>query len=91
MEVIVCLIFYAGNSQASLNNTVTKWDISFSKYFLDERLGVHFKIHDLLNSANNYSSEVIATGRIESYTDVLPRYFMLTLNYRFDWVGKKGK
>lgn len=89
LSTITNLIFYAGNSQASLNNTVTKWDLSFSKYFLDERLGVHFKIHDLLNSANNYSSEVIATGRIESYTDVLPRYFMLTLNYRFDWVGKK--
>ena len=80
---------YAGNSQAALNRTATKWDASLSKYFLDDRLGIHIKAHDLLAQANTYRSEVTTTGRIESYTDVLPRYLMLTVSYNFNWVGKK--
>ena len=81
--------FYAGNSLDALNRTVTNWDASLSKYLLDNRLGIHLKAHDLLAQANTYRSEVTATGRIESYTDVLPRYLMLTVSYNFNWTGKK--
>lgn len=82
-------VFYAGNSQALLNQTVTNWDASLSKYFFNDRLGLHFKIHDLLAQNRVYQSEVTTTGRIERYTDVLPRYFMLTLSYNINWMGKK--
>lgn len=82
-------IFYAGNSLPSLNRTVTKWDARLAKYFLDDRLGVKFTASDLLNQASPYHSEVTATGRTETYTDVFPRYFLLSVSYRFNWVGKK--
>lgn len=86
---IIRTTLYAGNSQAALNRTVTSWDASLSKYFLDNHLGIHIKAHDLLAQSNTYRSEVTATGRIESYTDVLPRYLMLTMSYNVNWVGKK--
>lgn len=88
-STIIRTTFYAGNSQAALNRTVTAWDASLSKYFLNGRLGVHIKAHDLLAQATTYRSEVTTTGRVESYTDVLPRYLMLTVKYNFNWVKNK--
>lgn len=88
---LIQTIFYAGNSLAALNRTVTNWDASLSKYFFDDRLGVHIKAHDLLAQATTYRSEVTTTGRIESYTDVLPRYLMLTVSYNFNWVKNKQR
>lgn len=89
ISTLIKTTLYAGNSQAALNSTVTNWDASLSKYFLDDRLGIHIKAHDLLAQANTYRSEVTTTGRIESYTDVLPRYLMLTVSYNFNWMEKK--
>ncbi len=86
---LVQTTLYAGNSQAALNRTVTNWDATLSKYFLNDRLGVHIKAHDILAQANNYRNEVTATGRIERYTDVLHRYLMLTVSYNFNWAKKK--
>lgn len=85
---LIRTILYAGNSQAALNRTMTNWDVSLSKFFLDDRLGVHIKAHDLLAQATTYRSEVTTTGCIESYTDVLPRYLMLTVSYIFNWMKK---
>lgn len=68
---------------------MTNWDASLSKYFLDDRIGIHLKVHDILSQANNYANEITATGRIERYTDVLPRYLMLTVSYNFNWTSKK--
>lgn len=89
LATLIRTTLYAGNSQAELNRTVTNWDVSLSKYFFDDRLGIHFTAHDLLAQASTYRSEVTTTGRIEQYTDVLPRYVMLTVSYNFNWVGKK--
>lgn len=89
LATLIQATLYAGNSQATLNRTVTNWDATLSKYFLNDRLGVHIKAHDILAQANNFCNEVTATGRIESYTDALPRYLMLTVSYDFNWVRKK--
>lgn len=91
LATLIRTTLYAGNSQAELNHTVTNWDVSLSKYFFDDRLGIHFTAHDLLAQASTYRSEVTTTGRIEQYTDVLPRYVMLTVSYNFNWMGKKNK
>lgn len=91
LATLIRTTLYAGNSQAELNRTVTNWDVSLSKYFFDDRLGIHFTAHDLLAQASTYRSEVTTTGRIEQYTDVLPRYVMLTVSYNFNWMGKKNK
>jgi hypothetical protein len=88
-STILKTTLYAGNSQAVLNRTVTNWDASLSKYFLNNRLGIHIKAHDLLAQANSLLCEVTTVGRIEQYSNVLPRYVMLTVSYNFNWVGKK--
>ena len=88
---IVRTTLYAGNSENSLNKTVTNWDATLTKYFLQDRLGLHFIAHDLLAQASTYRSEVTMTGRTESFTDVLPRYFLLRITYSFSWIGKKNK
>lgn len=89
LATLIQTTLYAGNSQATLNRTVTNWDATLSKYFLNDCLGVHIKAHDILAQVNNFHNEVTATGRIERYTDVLPRYLMLTVSYNFNWVRKK--
>lgn len=89
LATLIRTTLYAGNSQAELNRTVTNWDVSLSKYFFDDRLGIHLTAHDLLAQASTYHSKVSTTGRIEQYTDVLPRYVMLTVSYDLNWVGKK--
>lgn len=81
--------YYAGNSESVLNKTVTSWDATLSKYLLSNRLGIHILAHDLLAQASTYRSQITQVGRTESYTNVLPRYFLLRLTYSFDWVGKK--
>lgn len=88
-STLIKATFYAGNSQAVLNRTVIKWDASLSKYFLNNHLGIHLKVHDILAQANNYSNEISAMGRKEHYTNVLPRYFMFTVNYNFNWSKNK--
>lgn len=88
-STLIKATFYAGNSQAVLNRTVIKWDASLSKYFLNNHLGIHLKVHDILAQANNYSNEITAMGRKEHYTNVLPRYFMFTVNYNFNWSKNK--
>lgn len=86
---LIQTVFYAGNSQQVLDRTLTNWEITISRYFLNDRLGIHFTAHDILDQASTYSSEVTATGRLENYTDVLPRYFMLSLSCNTTWIKKK--
>ena len=86
---LIQITLYAGNSQAELNQTATNWEASLSKFLFNDRLGIHLKAHDILAQANAYRSKVTSTGRIEYYTDVLPRYVMLTISYNLNWVGKK--
>ncbi len=41
-------------------------------------------MHDFLAQATTYRSKVTTTGRMESYTDVLPRCLMLNVSYNFN-------
>lgn len=81
--------FYAGNSLNVSQRAVTDWNATLSKYFLEDRLGVHFRANNLLARSGIYNSEMTAANYMESYADVLPRYFMLSVSYSFKWTGKK--
>ena len=45
--------------------------------------------YDMLHSLNNVSYLVNAAGRVVSYTNVLPRYFLLSVQYRLSIQPKK--
>lgn len=44
---------------------------------------------DLLHSLSNVNYAVTASGRTVSYTNALPRYFMLSVQYRLSIQPKK--
>lgn len=79
--------FYAGNSLQTLNRTTTNWQASLGKVFFNERLTISLTANDILGQADSYRSEVTANNRIESYTNVLPRYVMLQIHYTFSKTG----
>lgn len=87
---LVNTTFFSGSSQDNLNDARTNWDITLSKYLLNDNLALQIKVHDLLNDASTYRSEVTSTQRIENYTDVLPRYLLFSVSYRFNWTSKKN-
>ncbi|MEG1839302.1 MAG: outer membrane beta-barrel protein, partial [Bacteroidaceae bacterium] len=53
-NTIIRTTLYAGNSLEHLNRTTTYWDTKLSKYIIDERLGFHLRVHDILNQATTY-------------------------------------
>lgn len=82
---------FAGNSDRTLDETVTRWDISLRKYFLDDRLGLCLSVNDVLAQASTFRSSVDAMARTETYTDIIPRYIMLRVSYRMEWSSKRKK
>ena len=45
--------------------------------------------YDILNQMKGVTYSVNAQGRTQTLNTVLPRYFMLTLAYRFDFKPKR--
>lgn len=79
----------AGTSSDGLNRLQTRWDASIQRDFLDGKLGIRFSVNDILNQAGTISSVFSSTGRTETYTNVMPRYFMLTITSNFNWSKNK--
>ncbi len=46
---------------------------------------------DLLHQLNNVTYAVNAQGRTETYRNILPRYVLLHIQYRFNFMPKKAK
>lgn len=79
----------AGTSSDDLDRLQTRWDASIQRDFLDGKLGIRFSVNDILNQADTISSGFSSTGRTETYTNVMPRYFMLTITSNFNWSKNK--
>ena len=73
-----------GYADSRLNTNDFVWNARLSRPFLKGKLLVMLDGFDLLGQLDNVTRIVNAQGRTETYTNVLPRYALLHLVYRFN-------
>ena len=78
-----------GYSDPSLNTTDLVWNARLAYSTNGGRWTFMLDGFDLLNQLSNVSYNVNAQGRTETYTNVLPRYALLHVQYRFMIQPKK--
>ncbi len=66
------------------------WNSTVSYSFLDDKASASLKIYDLLNQNNNVKRTSSEDYIQDVQSTVLKQYFMLTLSYKFNTLGKKG-
>ena len=86
-----CANIYNGFADASINKVHCQWNASLARCFLSDQLSVKLIANGILTPKNNIYSSINATSRVESYTDILPRYFMLSVVYSLDWTQKSKR
>lgn len=86
-----CANIYNGFADASVNKAHCQWNASLARCFLSDKLSVRLIAHGILTPKNNIYSNINAISRVESYTDILPRYFMLSVVYSLDWTQKSKR
>ena len=91
LEINTDLSLYTrtGYADDALNSSEFVWNARLSRPFLKGRLLVMLDGFDLLGQLDNVSRTVNAQGRTETYTNVLPRYILLHVVYRFNKQPKK--
>lgn len=76
---------YNYNGGASMPNVVDEWiwNMSIGRKFLKKNAAeLKLQIYDLLKSRTGYSQNISAYSFTQSYTNYMPRYFMLTFSYK---------
>lgn len=78
-----------GYADSRLNTSDFVWNARLTRPFLKGRLLLMLDGFDLLGQLDNVTRIVNAQGRTETYTNVLPRYALLHVVYRFNKQPKK--
>jgi hypothetical protein len=65
------------------NNSVTLWNASMNREFLDNRLTVQFHINDILGQNAGISRSIAANQISQTTSNVIGRYWMLSVVYHF--------
>jgi hypothetical protein len=89
LHSFLTLLKNAGSESSEFNRTQVRWNADLSKDLFDGKLTVKLSAHDILDKAGTRSYEYSALSRTESYTNVIPRYFMISLISNLFWTGKK--
>ncbi len=80
--------FRRGYEDSALNTTEWIWNASVQKSFLKGAMTVKLDAVDILGQLSSITYRVNAQARIETWTNSLPRYVMLTVGYRFNFTPK---
>ncbi len=80
-----------GYAYSELNTTDIVWNARLSYGVKGGKWLVMLDGFDLLRQLSNVTYNVNAQGRTETFTNVLPRYALLHIQYRFDVHPKKRK
>lgn len=78
-----------GYESSTMNRDDLVWNARLSKNFLKNRLNLMLDAWDILGNLSNVNAGIDSRSRWEYYTNVIPRYVMLRLVYRFDKQPKK--
>ncbi len=91
MELNTDLTLYTrtGYADTRLNTTDLVWNARLTRPILKGRLLLMVDGFDILGQLDNITRIVNAQGRTETYTNVLPRYALLHMVYRFTKQPKK--
>lgn len=81
----------SGYSNSRLNTTDLLWNARLSYSLMKDRLLLMLDGFDMLHNLSNVTYSVNAQARTETFVSVLPRYFMLHVQYRFNRQPKKRK
>ncbi len=73
-----------GYESETMNRDDLVWNARLSKSFLKNRLSLMLDAWDILGNLSNVNAGIDSRNRWEYYTNVIPRYVMLRLVYRFD-------
>ena len=79
----IALYTRTGYTDEQLNTSDFVWNARLSRPFLKGKLLVMLDGFDILGQLDNVTRTVNAQGRTETYTNVLPRYLLLHMVYRF--------
>ena len=79
----------SGYADASLNTNDVVWNARLAHAFFKGKWMVKLDGFDILGQLSNVTRTINAQGRTETYTNVLPRYALLHVIYRFDKKPKK--
>lgn len=83
--------FRRGYEDSALNTTEWIWNAWIQKSILKGNMTFKLQAVDILGQLSAISSRVDAHGRSETWTNSLPRYVMLTVSYRFNFMPKAMK
>ena len=78
-----------GYEGSSLNTDDLVWNARVSYTTLKGKLTFMLDAFDILNQINNVTRVVNAQGRVETFTNALPRYALLHVAYKFNIMPKK--
>ena len=79
----------SGYNNKKMNTTDLIWNARLSYSLLKGQLQLMLDGFDMLHNLSNVTYDVNAQARTETYINVLPRYFMLHVQYRFNRQPKK--
>lgn len=80
-----------GYSDKNFNSDRFIWSVNLEKSVINGRLNIRAEVFDLLNKMSAYSYSINAQMQSESYRNVLRRYAMLSLTWRFNANKKRTK
>lgn len=79
-----------GYTGSSMNTDDLVWNARLSHIALKGKLTIILDAFDILNQINNVTRVVNAQGRVETFTNALPRYAMLHMAYKLN-IAPKNK
>ena len=90
MEVNTDLTMFSrrGYTSADMNTNELVWNMRIAKKMMDGNLSVMLDGFDLLGQLSSVRNVITAEGRTETWNNVIPRYALLHVVYRFN-VNKK--
>ena len=91
MQISTDITMYSrrGYSDTTMNTNELVWNARLSKRFLQGNLVLKLDAFDLLGKLSNVRRTINSQGRIERWNNVIPRYALLSLVYRFNKQPKK--
>jgi hypothetical protein len=75
---------HRGYSDKAMNTNELIWNTRLTKNLLKGKLMISLDGFDLLGNLSNRQYVLNSQGRTENYTNVIPRYAMLRVSYRFN-------
>jgi hypothetical protein len=79
-----------GYQDASMNDTQWLWNATLSKQLLKGAMTIKLAVTDILGQIDPVYITVNAQGRTETWTNTMPRYGMLTIQWNFNHHPAKG-